>query len=155
MMFAYICSMNKRKGDIHELFMVQVMRTSEIIQHRIATLLKDYELTPPQYNILRILRGAQGDVSVGEIKNRMLFETSDVSRLLDRLVKKGLANRDICPDNRRKMNVCISKIGLQVLEKLDGELAQTLNGFYRDVISEDMAEEFISILEKISATEPN
>lgn len=153
-MFLYICTMQTKKGNIHELFMVQIMRTSEIVQHRIANVLKNYELTPPQYNILRILRGAQNDLSVGEIKNRMLFETSDVSRLLDRLVKKGLANRNICPNNRRKMDVCISKIGLQVLEKLDGELAQTLNGFYKNVISENKAKELTEVLEKISNTEP-
>ena len=146
--------MKKSKASIHELFMVEVMRTSEIVQHRIATLLRGYELTPPQYNILRILRGADGDLSVGEIKNRMLFETSDVSRLLDRLVRKGLTNRNICPDNRRKMDVCISKIGLQVLEKLDGELAQTLNGFYKDELSESKAKEMMVILQAIAASKP-
>jgi DNA-binding MarR family transcriptional regulator len=144
----------KKKGNIHELFMVEIMRTSEIIGHRIANVLKDYELTPPQYNILRILRGAEKDLSVGEIKERMLYETSDVSRLLDRLVKKGLANRNICPKNRRKMDVCISKIGLQVLLKLDVDLAQTLNGFYKDVIPEEKALELTKVLAIISMSEP-
>jgi MarR family 2-MHQ and catechol resistance regulon transcriptional repressor len=142
--------MTKKKADVHELFVVEVMKTSEIIQYRIATLLKEYELTPPQYNILRILRGAEVDLSVGQVKERMLFETSDVSRLLDRLVKKGLTNRNICPDNRRKMDVCISKIGLQVLEKLDGELAQTLNGFYRTALTEEEAKKFTAILRDIA-----
>ncbi|NNK80998.1 MAG: MarR family transcriptional regulator [Flavobacteriales bacterium] len=146
----------KKMGEpnIHELFMVQIMRTSEIVQHRIAVVLKDYELTPPQYNILRILRGAEGDLSVGEIKKRMLFETSDVSRLLDRLVKKGLANRNICPNNRRKMDVCISKIGVQVLDKLYGELAQTLNGFYEEALSKEKAQEIMEVLQRIVASEP-
>ncbi|NNC82309.1 MAG: MarR family transcriptional regulator [Flavobacteriales bacterium] len=146
--------MAKRKGNPHENFIVEIMRTADIVQYRIATLLREYELTPPQYNILRILRGAEGNLSVGEVKNRMHFETSDVSRLLDRLVRKGLTNRTICPDNRRKMDVCISKIGLKVLEKLDVELAQRLNGFYADLISENEVERTVELLERINASEP-
>jgi len=149
-MFLYICSMTSRKAGIHELFIVQIMKTSEIVQHRLGNLLKNYELTPPQYNILRILRGAEEELSVSQIKQRMLFETSDVSRLLDRLVKKGLVMRDICPNNRRKMDVAISKIGLQVLEKLDGEMAQSLKGFYSDLVTEEEARQMIGLLEKIA-----
>ena len=122
------------------------MRTSEILQYRINMHLKGYELTNPQYNILRILRGADNDISVGQVKERMLFSTSDVSRLLDRLVKKGLVHRNICPNNRRKMDVGISKIGMQVLDKLDVEMARALEGFYSDRVSDD---EVMNIIEKL------
>lgn len=149
----YICLMEKKKASIHELFMVEVMRTSEVILHRINCLLKDYEITNPQYNILRILRGADENLSVGQVKNRMLFETSDVSRLIDRLVKKGLVLRKICPTNRRKMDVCISKIGLQVLEKLDGEMAHRLNDFYKDQLSEKEAKKILEVFERIKAAD--
>jgi DNA-binding MarR family transcriptional regulator len=149
----YICTMAKTKASIHELFLVEIMRTSEIIQHRINSLLKEYEITNPQYNILRILRGSKEDLCVGEVKERMLFETSDVSRLLDRLVKKGLVNRTICPGNRRKMDVSISKIGLQVLEKLDGELSHHLNDFYKDFLSEEEAERIIGTFQRIVEAE--
>jgi len=135
--------------SLHELLVVEIMRTSELIQHRLAQLFRDYGLTNPQYNILRILRGAQGLVSVGQIKERMLFETSDVSRLLDRLVKKGLVDRNICPDNRRKMDISISKIGLQVLEKLDLEVAQKLSYFYKEQIADEKAEATLAVLKSI------
>ncbi len=143
----------KKDPIINELLVVEIIRTSEILNHRINRLLKDYELTNPQYNILRILRGANGDISVGQVKERMLFSTSDVSRLLDRLVKKGLIHRNICPDNRRKMDVTISKIGLQVLEKLDVEMARALDGFYEKEVSKKEAEEIISKLKLISSIE--
>lgn len=136
----------KKSPNVHELLIVEIIRTSEILQYRINAHLKGYELTNPQYNILRILRGAENDISVGQVKERMLFSTSDVSRLLDRLVKKGLVNRNICPNNRRKMDVCISKIGMQVLEKLDSELARALDDFYSKRVSMG---ESIDIMEKL------
>ena len=140
----------KKAPIVHEVLIVEIMRTSEILQHRIGALLKDYELTNPQYNILRILRGAEDEISVGQVKERMLFSTSDVSRLLDRLVKKGLVHRNICPNNRRKMDVGISKIGLQVLEKLDTEMARALDGFYDQLLTKGEAEEITTKLKRIS-----
>jgi DNA-binding MarR family transcriptional regulator len=138
------------KGNIHELLVVQVMRTSDVLQHRISKLMKEHDLTMPQYNILRILRGAKGDLSLGEMKERMLFDTSDVSRMLDRLVKKDLVHRNICPENRRKLDVCISDNGLELLKDLDRKLSERLNGFYKEVISEAEALEMTERLEQIA-----
>jgi len=112
--------------------------------------MKEHDLTMPQYNILRILRGAKGDLSLGEMKERMLFDTSDVSRMLDRLVKKDLVHRNICPENRRKLDVCISDNGLELLKDLDRKLSERLNGFYKEVISEAEALEMTERLEQIA-----
>jgi DNA-binding MarR family transcriptional regulator len=133
----------------HELLVVAVMRSSEIIQHRVLHVLREFEITNSQYNILRILRGAKTALTVGEVKERMLVETSDVSRLLDRLVKKGLVNRDVCPDNRRKMDVSISKIGLKILFQLDTDISNGLDGFYSSEITLEEAEKALEILSKI------
>jgi DNA-binding MarR family transcriptional regulator len=115
--------------------------------------MKEHDLTMPQYNILRILRGAKGDLSLGEVKERMLFDTSDVSRMLDRLVKKDLVHRNICPENRRKLDVCISENGLELLTDLDRKLSDRLDGFYKEVITEAEAKEMTRKLEQIAKKE--
>lgn len=106
--------------------MVELMYAGQKIERRVAGLLKQYSLTMPQYNILRILRGAEGNLSMGEVKDRMIFGTSDVSRLVDRLVKKEFLSRNICADNRRKMDVCITPVALTVLKEIDEAMDKML-----------------------------
>lgn len=78
------------------------------------------ELTIPQYNILRILRGQHPDpININLLKERMLDKMSDVSRLVERLRAKGLVERRICENDRRRAEVVITEKGLEVLEKLD------------------------------------
>jgi DNA-binding MarR family transcriptional regulator len=138
--------MTRKESNVHELLVVQVMRTAELLRMKTGALLKEYELTPAQYNIMRILRGAKMAISLGEVKERMHVDTSDVSRLIDRLVKKELVARNICPENRRKLDVCISESGLGTLKELDKKISETLDGFYADVISPEKAKEMTEML---------
>jgi DNA-binding MarR family transcriptional regulator len=138
--------MTRKEPNVHEVMVVQVMRTAEILRVKIGTLLKEYELTPAQYNIMRILRGAKMAISLGEVKERMHVDTSDVSRLIDRLVKKDLVGRNICPENRRKLDVCISESGLATLIELDKKMSENLDGFYAEVISREKAKEITEVL---------
>ncbi len=85
--------------------------------------LKKYNLTPQQFNVLRILRGQHPEMaSVSLIKERMLDKMSDASRLVDRLVSKGLVERHICPKDRRKADVGITDVGLKLLGNIDIEM---------------------------------
>jgi DNA-binding MarR family transcriptional regulator len=77
------------------------------------------DLTMQQYNILRILRGAGKPLSTLQIRQRMLDKMSDTSRIVDRLVKKGLVEKVICKNDRRLVDVTISDKGLALLHKLD------------------------------------
>lgn len=73
-----------------------------------------------QFNVLRILRGQHPNYcNLKLIKERMLDPMSDASRIVDKLVTKGLVERHICPSDRRNVNILISKQGLKLLEKLD------------------------------------
>jgi DNA-binding MarR family transcriptional regulator len=85
-------------------------------------------------------------ISLGEVKERMHVDTSDVSRLIDRLVKKELVARNICPENRMNLDVCISESGLGTLKELDKKISDTLDGFYADVISPEKAKEMTEML---------
>jgi DNA-binding MarR family transcriptional regulator len=81
---------------------------------------KPYGITASQFNILRILRGQHPNkISGVEIKSRMLDRNSDIPRLLDRLVKKELITKTICPSDKRAADVMITDQGLALLDKID------------------------------------
>ena len=77
------------------------------------------DITSQQFNILRILRGAGKPLSTLQIRQRMLDKMSDTSRIVDRLIKKGLVKKVVCKSDRRLVDVSISDQGLELLEKLD------------------------------------
>jgi DNA-binding MarR family transcriptional regulator len=76
-------------------------------------------ITSQQYNILRILRGAGTPISTLQIRERMLDKMSDTSRIVDRLVLKGLANKNTCKDDKRLVDVSISAEGKKILATID------------------------------------
>lgn len=77
------------------------------------------DVTAQQYNILRILRGAGKPISTLQIRERMLDKMSDTSRIVDRLVLKGLAKKTVCANDKRLVDVSISPKGKALLEKID------------------------------------
>ena len=82
--------------------------------------LKQYNLTPEQYNILRILRGCHPEpASVNLLKERMLNKMSNASRLVEKLKQKGLVGRDECQNDRRRVEVCITQQGLELLHNIE------------------------------------
>jgi DNA-binding MarR family transcriptional regulator len=83
------------------------------------------DLTFPQYNVLRILRGARAEpLSCGTISQRMLTRDSDLTRLLDKLEERRLVRRDRDPRDRRTVTATITDAGLQLLRKLDGPVGR-------------------------------
>jgi len=77
------------------------------------------DITSQQYNILRILRGAGNPLSTLQIRQRMLDKMSDTSRIVDRLIKKGLVKKVTCKSDRRLVDVSITEKGVELLQKLD------------------------------------
>ena len=83
----------------------------------------EYDLTLPQYNILRILRGQYPSPSTNNlIKDRIIHRNSDVTRIIDRLISKGLVDRSGCCDDRRKVDILISQEGLRILNDIDSRI---------------------------------
>ncbi|TAH41201.1 MAG: MarR family transcriptional regulator [Bacteroidetes bacterium] len=86
------------------------------------SLLRKYDLTPQQYNVLRILRGQHpGIANIKLIKERMLDKMSDASRIVEKLRGKNFLRREICPEDRRACNVTITDKGLSLLSEIDKE----------------------------------
>ena len=79
---------------------------------------KPFGITMQQYNILRILKGAEGPISTADIKDRMLDRASDASRVVDRLEKKKLVTKAVCESDQRKVDVSINKQGIELLNAI-------------------------------------
>lgn len=128
--------------------LVEIMRTSNLLEQPFNSIFKKFELTQTQYNILRILRGALPEfLTAGALKQRMVNPTSDCTRLTDRLVAKGLVERKVNPDSRREMHVTITKKGLQLLDNIEPDLQKIIQ-FYTEKI-DSQSNGFIKKLEKI------
>ncbi|WP_445719381.1 MarR family winged helix-turn-helix transcriptional regulator [Flavobacterium sp.] len=100
--------------------LLNVMFTQNIISEKFNEILKPFDLSPEQFNVLRILRGQKGNpVNMCTIQERMIAKTSNTTRLVDKLLLKDLVIREICPENRRKMEITITHKGLELLSSLD------------------------------------
>jgi DNA-binding MarR family transcriptional regulator len=99
---------------------LSIQRTAAELEHEFETLVKPFKVTATQYNVLRILRGAEPTgLCRNEIGSRMLRRVPDVTRLLDRLEQSRLIVRDRGGDDRRYVTTRITNAGLQLLAKLD------------------------------------
>ncbi|MEZ0539930.1 MarR family winged helix-turn-helix transcriptional regulator [Fibrella arboris] len=107
------------KSPLHRLI-VNLMYTNNWLCDSQMRLLKPFDLTLPQYNVLRILRGQHPNpVRINDITERMLDKMSNASRLVDKLVLKKLVIRNECPSDRRAVDVLIAEKGLALLKKID------------------------------------
>ncbi|WP_299551626.1 MarR family transcriptional regulator [Seonamhaeicola sp.] len=98
----------------------EIIRTGHWITDSISKELKEYNIYEPQYNVLRVLKAADGKpVSVNEILDQMVQKSSNVTRIVDKLTDKGLAERTLSEVDRRKMDIVITKKGEELLAVLD------------------------------------
>ena len=108
---------------------VNVLKTAEDFLRREAELLKPYELTPSQYNVLRILRGAGADGLIcREIGERMIARDPDVTKLIDRLEGRGLVTRERQEKDRRVIVIRITDEALKVLAEIDRPVLELTSG---------------------------
>jgi len=99
---------------------VNLLFTANWLNNKYAYFFKDVDITIQQFNVLRILRGQHPNTcNLKLIKERMLDRMSDASRIVDKLVLKGFAERTSCPNDRRNIDILISNKGLNLLKSLD------------------------------------
>ena len=132
----------------HQKLVVNLLFTHGWLASHYKKLFKNNDITTPQYNILRILRGQYPNpVSINLLKERMLDKMSDTSRLIERLRVKGLVNRKVCNNDRRKSDVKISEKGLMIvngMDYLDKEIDNTLSN-----LSHEEAKTINDLLDKM------
>ncbi|MFT5963320.1 MAG: DNA-binding MarR family transcriptional regulator [Flavobacterium sp.] len=127
---------------------LNVLHTQNIINEKFNVVLKPYDLSGEQYNVLRILRGQKGNpANMNMIQERMVAKTSNTTRLVDKLLLKNLVTRNVCPENRRKIEVTITHKGLQVLTELDPKVIEHENYFCNNLKTAEL-EQLNILLEK-------
>jgi DNA-binding MarR family transcriptional regulator len=109
----------QRIGSPEEAVFLDLLRTTDMLSRGLVQVLKSEDLSPTQYNVLRILRGALEGLPCGEIASRMITRDPDVTRLLDRLEKRQLIARNREPHDRRTVMARITSDGLKLLAQLD------------------------------------
>ena len=110
---------------VEEEVFLNLQRTADALMQEITDILKPFGLSPTQYNVMRILRGA-GDAGITckEIGARMITRDPDITRLLDRLERRHLVTRNRAKEDRRFVSIHITNEGLSLLKELDDPIAQ-------------------------------
>lgn len=99
---------------------VNILVTGSWLYNLNATFLKTFDVTPEQFNVLRILRGSHPEpMMLADITCRMIDKNSNATRLVEKLRVKGLVKREICKSNRRQVDISITDKGLTLLTKID------------------------------------
>lgn len=128
---------------------INLFYTSNFIRDRILNILKDYDIQQQHYNVLRIMKGQYpNSISPGYIKEVMIDKGVDLTRLLDKLEKKGLIKRQLCLKNRRKIDINLTKEGIDLLN----ELKPKFNYLYEQLsknINENEAELLSNLMDKL------
>lgn len=106
-----------------------------------------FHLTMPQFNILRILRGAKDAINVNTVKERMLEKSPNTTRLMDKLIEKELIDRVRCNEDRRVVYVKISEKGLALLAEIDEQFKE--NSIIQLNISNEDAQHLSELLDKV------
>lgn len=114
----------RSRGGLEEDVFVSLMRTADLLARRGELLLKAADISPTQYNVLRILRGSPQGLACSEIGKRMITRDPDITRLLDRLEKRELISRCRETKDRRMVLTRITPKGLQLLRDLDGPITE-------------------------------
>ncbi|MDO9185652.1 MAG: MarR family transcriptional regulator [Bacteroidia bacterium] len=133
----------------YQKMLINILFTSGWLTSKHASQLKPYGISSQQYNILRILRGQHPKpATVNLLIDRMLDKNSNASRLVEKLRLKKLVERAICPDDRRAVNVAITKKGLDLLIELD-KLEECFINEELKKLSEEEAEQINLLLDKL------
>jgi DNA-binding MarR family transcriptional regulator len=140
------------RSDAHEA-VITLRMTVEKIGWPYQQLFAEHDLTPQQYNVLRILRGAgSSGLPTLELAERMVERTPGITRLIDRLERKGLVDRVRSPEDRRQVYCLISRDGLALLRRLDGPI-DALDRRSFDPLTGEEVRRLIRLLDKVrSAT---
>ena len=102
----------------YQKLIVNLMYTNGWLRERLSNFFSAYDVTVKQYNILRILKGANKPVSTSFIRHRLIDKMSDTSRIIDRMVKKGLVEKNTCKQDKRLIDISLSDQGIKTLENI-------------------------------------
>ncbi len=155
--YTYICAVMKIEEEIkqkafasdHQKAHINVLFTSAWLSQQSAKVLKPYNISWQQFNILRILKGMHPEpATVKLLTERMIDKMSNASRLVEKLKQKGLVDRKSCQEDRRRVNVIITEDGLGLIREASLKMDEQLDGKFR-FLSEMEAQELNRLLDKM------
>lgn len=152
----YLCTMKIEDAIKQSAFLnsyhkmvVNLIFTGNWIRDEQVSLLKEFDLLPQHYNALRIIKGRHPKpISPKEIKEVLVDKANDLTRLLDKLEKKQYIKRNLCPSNRRKMDISITDAGLGFLRTVQ-EPMDEFTDLIRKRVTENQAEELSQLLDLV------
>jgi DNA-binding MarR family transcriptional regulator len=115
---------------------INLIYTFNWVNEKINRRFEPFDITQQQFNILRILRGAGQPLSTLQIRQRMLDKMSDTSRIVDRLVKKGMVKKSTCREDRRLVDVLLTDKGKKLLQSMDG-MNEELDSVFKHLSNEE------------------
>ncbi|HQU56427.1 MAG: MarR family transcriptional regulator [Chitinophagaceae bacterium] len=138
--------------NAHQKAAINLLYTNSWMRERTKIIFDTEDITPQQFNILRILRGSfPKPLSTLQIRERMIEKMSDTSRIVDRLITKGLVKKLVCKNDRRLVDIIITDKGKKLLERLDTRQDE-IDSVLRN-LSEKEATLLSDLLEKIRSSE--
>ena len=132
----------------HQKAMVNILFTGSWLSNKNSSWLKQFGITPEQFNVLRILRGSHPKpMRLADISERMIDKNSNCTRLVEKLRIKGLVDRKICEANRRQVDISITAKGMNILTEIDNVYKEWLSTL--KTITKSEAQELNRLLDKI------
>jgi len=130
---------------------INLIYTFNWVNEKLNRHFEPFDITQQQFNILRILRGAGTPLSTLQIRQRMLDRMSDTSRIVDRLVKKGMVKKTVCREDRRLVDILLTDKGKKLLQSMD-EMNEEMESIFKS-LSEAEARDLNTLLDKIRTSE--
>lgn len=129
----------ERKIPLKSRTIIHFMLVDNRIKEAISFALKPFDVSPQQFNVLRILRGQKEKASnLSTLNDRMVTKMSNTTRLVDKLLQKGYAHRVVCRTNRRKIEITITQEGKKVLTKMDKAIAKAEDNILRNFSEKEL-----------------
>jgi DNA-binding MarR family transcriptional regulator len=111
---------NKKFSNEYEKLLINILFTASWLEAANIQRFKPFGISPQQYNVLRILRGSSPKpLMLSDISTRMIDKNSNATRLVEKLRLKNLVKREVCENNRRQVDIVITKKGLDLLADID------------------------------------
>lgn len=140
--------MGTKFGDEKHRLLSNIVFTGIWIKNQFEEFIKPFGVSPQQFNILRILRGAKGWLSMHEVKDRMVEKSPNATRLCDKLLEKELLERERCHEDRRIVQLKISEKGLRLLQEID-EVDELTYVAFKENVNDEEARLVSQILDKL------
>ncbi len=141
----------KTFGNEFQKSAINLIFTSNWVNERMKAIFDRADITSQQFNILRILRGAAQPLSTLQIRQRMLDKMSDTSRIVDRMIIKGLVKKVVCTTDKRLVDITLCEKGTDLLKTLDTHQDE-MDGILKN-LSEEEAQTLNQLLDKIRSSE--